>query len=334
MAEAIEFDEEQNLGSRGGLMAWLECLFIRVLLSSVTRLPDSFQRGFVRGAAALAALVDRRHGNAARAFMSQALGREVMAQDGEARVRQAYRHLFQISLDTEAFLRRVPKENLLDHYELHTPPGFRELLESGSGGLLITPHVGDWEAGAAAMEAIGMSPAYGVARPPKNRYLARHLLRNRESKGITVMPRRGGLSQSGQALAGGGWIGLLLDQRPSGKHVIAPFFGRPVPCERSAGVLIKRTGVPVVLAACYRTERPFHFEFVVRRILQPDELEGLSVTSIVTLINAEMEALILRRPEQYFWLHDRFRHAPPLEVPEHGPESSEAGGETFPQRRA
>ncbi len=306
----IRFEEEQNLGARGGLGAWLEYAFTRCLLGGISRLPYRMQHFFVSGAAHLAAKVDKRHANAARSFMHQALGCAQMEQDGERRVVQAYRHIFQLSLDAEAFERRVPQASLLEHYEFHTCEGFDELMQASTGGLLLTMHVGDWEAGSAAMHHIGMSPAYGVARPPKNRYLSEHLLRVRERKRVTVMPRRGGMAQSGAILEAGGWIGLLLDQRPSGKSVLAPFFGRLVPCERSAAVLMKRMGVPVAIGANYKTERPFHYEFVISRIVQAGELAQMSVTEIVTLVNEEMEVLILRRPEQYFWLHDRFRNAP------------------------
>jgi Kdo2-lipid IVA lauroyltransferase/acyltransferase len=321
MVEHVEFEAERNLGARGGLMAWLEYGFVRALLGGVSRLPDGVQRAFVGGAARLAAKVDKRHGDAARSFMRQALGCAQMERDGDERVVQAYRHLFQLSLDSEAFERRVPQASLLEHYDFKTCAGFDELMGADTGGLLVTLHVGDWEAGSAAMPHIGMDPAYGVARPPKNRYLSEHLLRVRERKRVRVMPRRGGMQQSGKILENGGWIGLLLDQRPSGKHVLAPFFGRLAPCERSAAVLMKRMGVPVAIGANFKTARPFHYEFVISRILQPEELAQMSVVEIVTLVNGEMEALILRHPEQYFWLHDRFRNAP----------EPEAAGEPFPR---
>jgi KDO2-lipid IV(A) lauroyltransferase len=307
-SEPATFEEAQNLGRRGGAAAWLEAWAVRILLGGVGRLPHPLQRGLLGAVARLAMGLDRRHTDAARSFLTQALGAEAGRDDG--RVRRAYRHLFQLSVDSAAFGRRVPAGRLLEHYELHLGPGVREAFEGGGGGIVVTPHVGDWEAGSAALAQLIRGPVYALAKPPKNRYLARQILRSREERGVRVMPRRGGMAQSGGILSSGGWIAMLLDQRPRGKSVLAPFFGRQAPCERSAAVLMRRLGVPVVFGACYLTERPFRYELRLERLLRPEEAARLSLPELVTRINQEQERLILAAPEQYFWLHDRYRDAP------------------------
>lgn len=315
----VRFDPEGNLGARGGVAAWLEYAVTRIALGGTSRLPRGVQRALTGGLARLATRFDRRHTEAARRFLSQALGESTPDAELDRRIVLAYRHLFQISLDAEAFESEVLGARLLEHYEVEEAPGVREAIDAGRGGIVISPHVGDWEAGSATMPHFGMTPAYAVARPPKNRYLSAHLLRIRERRGLTVMPRRGGMAQAARILESGGWIAMLLDQRPSGKHVLAPFFGRLAPCERSAAVLIRRMRVPVVFCACYLTERPFRYDLCFPRVVPPEELASLSVGEVTALINAEMEQLILRRPEQYFWLHDRYRDAPP--IPEGGHEA-------------
>jgi KDO2-lipid IV(A) lauroyltransferase len=309
MADRIEIDEELNLGSRGGLLAWLESAAIVLLMGFASRLPRAIQRGFVSCLASVAMRLDKRHRDAARSFMAQALGEEAGKDD--RRLHQAYAHLFQMSLDSYAFPRQADQNNLLKHYKIKTTPEIEEVLRGASGGFAVSAHIGDWEAAAAIMPHVGMAPSYGVAKPPKNRYLARHLLRSRERKGMTVVPRRGGMRLMPSILKSGGWVVLMLDQRPLGKHIIAPFFGRPTTCERSAAVLFKRMGVPIVFCACYVTEEPFQYELELTRLMRPEELQGMSPEEIVTEVNLELEKLILARPEQYFWLHDRYRDAPP-----------------------
>ena len=70
--------------------------------------------------------------------------------------------------------------------------------------------------------------------------------------------------------------------------------------------------VPVIIGACYTTDVPYRYRMFFHTVLQPDDLKGASPEEIVTRVNAEMERLILRHPEQYFWLHDRFRDAPAI----------------------
>ena len=53
---------------------------------------------------------------------------------------------------------------------------------------------------------------------------------------------------------------------------------------------------------------------MIDRVLWPEELSRLGPEAIASAINREMERQILVAPEQYFWLHDRYRKAPPLEA--------------------
>jgi KDO2-lipid IV(A) lauroyltransferase len=309
MADPTHFDEELNLGSRGGVLAYAEYLLTRVALGGAARLPRPAQNALFSALARVAARFDRRHTAAARSYLAEALGPEAARDDG--RILRAYRHLFRLSVDAEAFDRRVPQERLLEHVEVEASDEVLAAMRSGRGGIMVTSHVGDWEAGSAVLPHLGMKPTYVIARPPRNRFLSRHLLRVRERRQVVVMPRRGGMRQAASILEAGGWIAMLLDQRPKGKHTLAPFFGRLAPCERGAAVLMKRLDTQLIFGACYLTERPFHYRLVFPRLVSAEELSALSLEQVVALVNGEMEQLILRHPEQYFWLHDRYRDAPP-----------------------
>ena len=120
-------------------------------------------------------------------------------------------------------------------------------------------------------------------------------------------------------LRAGGALGLLLDQRARKKPVVVPFFGRPARCDRSAGVLMRRLRVPVVVVGCFRGDEPLTWRWVFTEVLQPEELAGASPEEVATRVNAALERLILRAPDQYFWLHDRYK-----DTPSGGP-GSEAG---------
>ena len=309
MAEENTIDEA-NLGSRDGVGAWLEFQATMISMAVVSRLPRFMQNGLVSFLARIAMKLDKRHTQAARTFIGQALGPEAAKEDW--RIHRAYVNLFQMSIDSHAFERKVPMDKVLDHYEIDAIPEVRAAWASGRGAVLVTSHIGDWEAGAAIMPHVGMAPAHVVARPPKNRYLSKHLLKVRERKRITVLPRRGGMKQIGAVIEQGGWIAMLLDQRSRGKHVLAPFFGRPTTCERSVPVLLKRLRMPIAFCACYNTDRPFYYKFTFPRLIEPEELDGMSIEEIVTLLNHEQEKLIMNHPEQYFWLHVRYRDAPPM----------------------
>jgi lauroyl/myristoyl acyltransferase len=91
---------------------------------------------------------------------------------------------------------------------------------------------------------------------------------------------------------------------------VVPFFGRLAACDRSAGVLARRVKAPLVFAACYRQEGPRPYRLVFSRVVLPEDLDGLDASQVMGLVNRETERLILACPEQYFWLHDRYKGLP------------------------
>ncbi|MEL6907574.1 MAG: hypothetical protein AAFP22_19355, partial [Planctomycetota bacterium] len=85
-------------------------------------------------------------------------------------------------------------------------------------------------------------------------------------------------------------------------------------CDRSAGVLIRRVGAPLVFYGCYSSPggdplSDWRFELRFPRVIRPEELAGKDPVAIATLVNRELEGLILHRPDEVFWLHDRYRGA-------------------------
>jgi KDO2-lipid IV(A) lauroyltransferase len=297
------------LGERGGPLAWIEYAAVRAFLGGVARIPRSIQTPILAVVARLAKAIDRRHSEAARVFLRQALGAEIPESELERRVIDAWIHLFRVTLDAEILHRKVDFRRIEEHLELELAPDVRKILASKSGSILATPHLGDWETGSAAMAWIGFDPFYAVSKPPKNRYLSIHLHRVRERRGVRMLPRRGAMKDAPAIVRGGGMIALMLDQRAHKRPLLAPFFGRMARCDRSAAVLVKRLRAPIVIGAGFRTDVPWRWRIHLPVVLWPADLEGLSVEEVTTRINREFEKLILMAPEQYFWLHDRYRGA-------------------------
>jgi KDO2-lipid IV(A) lauroyltransferase len=158
-------------------------------------------------------------------------------------------------------------------------------------------------------------PCYAVGKAPRNDFVAQHVRRLREAQGMRLVPRNGAMQVVPAALRAGCAAGLLLDHRPRQKPVYAPYFGRLAACDRSAGVLLRRVDAPIVFYGCYglaEVDASAHWRFELRftRLVRPEELHGLEPEAISALVNAELEALVRHRPDQYFWLHDRYRGAP------------------------
>jgi lauroyl/myristoyl acyltransferase len=136
---------------------------------------------------------------------------------------------------------------------------------------------------------------------------------SREARGLRVLPRRGAMQHAPTIIKAGGTLAMLLDQRARTRPVFAPFFGRLARCDRSAGVLLRRLRAPAVIGACYM-EGPWRWRVHFHDVLHPRDLAGKSPEEIATTINTVLERLIRAAPEQYFWLHDRYREAEPEDL--------------------
>lgn len=297
-------------GDRNGLAAWTQYALFRAAVGAFGALPTSSWPLLSRAVGAAAMALDRKRSRYAAGFISTALPDRSPEQVREL-VLAAWRHLIEITLEDVRFNRMVLGPRLDEHVEFELSEDVERLVASRSGMLAITPHVGMWEVLPALWRRKFPGPIYVVARPPRNLPLSRFMQRSREARGFRVLHRHGAVESLTRAVQAGSAIGLLLDQRARGKTLLAPFFGRLAHCERSIPLLARRLRKPLLFAACYRTSRPFHYRVVASRVLWPEQLDGLAPLELAGEINLEMERMILAAPQQYFWLHERYRNAPP-----------------------
>ncbi len=311
-------------GTRDDWRAHLAYWCVRGAVFVLLALPDTARNLAISVLARAARVLDRRHTRAAERFLAQALGPDLPRRVRDRYVRNSYAQLAHMALDTFLRSRRIPAESALEHFEVDFGPQFEEVLRRGGPVVFLSCHVGDWEALGILFKRYGFFPLHVVAKPPRNRPLSIWIQAQREASGHRVLSRYGGMQEAFAAVAQGGSLGLFLDHRATMRPIWAPFFGRPAACERASGVLLRRLRIPVVFTACYRGARPWHYRVVAHRVLWPEDLRSMSPEAVVTTVNAELEKLILAHPEQYYWLHDRFRGVPPA-VPETAVQEARTG---------
>ncbi|MEC7583451.1 MAG: hypothetical protein VYE77_03975 [Planctomycetota bacterium] len=174
--------------------------------------------------------------------------------------------------------------------------------------LVAAAHLGSWEVGAVAMAQIA-GEAHAIARVSKNPLLQQWILNNRQRGGLYVHPRRGGIRPLARAVQQGA-IGLqAVDQHQRLRGVQATFFGRMASCERAAASLALRHGYSMVVGGAVRVGRGFRFR-VVREPTITFERTGdreLDLRNAVEAVNRGLERMLRAHPEQYLWIHDRYR---------------------------
>lgn len=220
-------------------------------------------------------------------------------------------NLFKVPLDMARLTRLLAKGG-----------DIRSVLDPGQAGPYIanlrppyfglTAHLGNWEVSAIGVAQLA-GGGHGVARIAKNPLLQRWILANRERGGLVIHPRRGGIKDMAKALAEG-HVGLqVVDQNQRLRGVFAPFFGEMASCERAAVSLALRHGYAILIGAAIRCGRGFRFRFLAAEpfVLATTGDRAADLLAGVTRVNRVLEDLIRQVPEQYLWIHDRYRTKSP-----------------------
>lgn len=176
-----------------------------------------------------------------------------------------------------------------------------------SGCIFVTPHLGNWEFLPHISSAVNI-PLTVVARPLDNPYLERLLYRSRVSSGQILIPKRNALFKLQQTLSKKRSIGLLPDQSTM-KGLNVNFFGRTATATPIPAMLAVTYNRPIIVVACCRDEQNNSFTgFVSEPILaergRNDKEEVLRLTQVMT---NKMEDLIRLFPDQYLWIHNRWK---------------------------
>lgn len=184
-----------------------------------------------------------------------------------------------------------------------------QALAAGKGAVLMTPHLGPFEASAQAF-AGHFAPRHGrlavLYKPSKTAWFDALLREVRAAPGLEPAPTTlAGVRHLLKALKQGRAIGLLPDQVPAqGLGVWATFFGRPAYTMTLAIRLARQTGAPMLMVWGDRLAGGRGYVFHVERLDVP--LDGTDEAA-ATALNAQMEQVILKRPDLYLWGYARYK---------------------------
>jgi KDO2-lipid IV(A) lauroyltransferase len=192
--------------------------------------------------------------------------------------------------------------------------GMRPLIEellSERGVIVLTAHYGNWELLGFTMTALGLR-AVAVMRPLDNPFLNSYLLDVRVKRGLQLLDKRGATTLADDTLAGGGALCFLADQNAGRKGEFVDFFGVEASTYRSIALLAIQHKVPIIVGYARRLSERFEYEAGCHRIIRPEEWEGRDdeLHWITQEYTRAIEQFIREAPEQYLWIHRRWKSRP------------------------
>lgn len=186
----------------------------------------------------------------------------------------------------------------------------KKIHDEAGGCIFVTPHLGNWELLPYVSALIGI-PSAIVIRPLDNPLLERAILSSRIASGQIMIPKKNALFSLDRMLRQGKSIGMLPDQSTS-RGLRVEFFGKKATVTPVPALLAIRHRRPVVVIAACRTSDPYYFEGYVSDPICPEpneKGEQAEMIRITRQINVEMEKVIREYPEQYLWMHNRWKES-------------------------
>lgn len=288
----------------------LEAAAVRSLRAGLGLLPHAAARSLGRGLGALAWHLDRRHRRVAVDNLALALP-ELTAAERLRIARGCFRHFGGALFDTLS----AHRFDLVELCRRTTHEDWMPLIAARQaaaprGVFVMTAHLGMWEHAAHALGGWS-GPVHVVGRPLDNPWLDRDLTELRSRFGNRLLTKRGAVRRMIRAIDAGETVALLIDQRVQPQEGIElPFFGRPAWSTPFLASLSLRLGVPVVPGFGF-PEPGGRYRVRLREPIHPppgradDDEEA--VRELTARYLAAMEAEIRLQPEQWLWMHRRWR---------------------------
>jgi heptosyltransferase-2 len=242
--------------------------------------------------------------NVAIAFADEKTPREM-----RRLVRQHFRRLG-ANLLCSVKLTSMPPEKILQRVKVENIEAMDREFRAGVPVVLVLSHLGTWELFAQLMpKFVGYVRNASVYQKLGNRFIDAHVRRTRGQTGLELFDRQQGFQPVIDLLRSGGGVGVLSDQHAGDHGLWTPFFGKLASTSPLPALLAKRTNAALIAAGVY-TIAPARWRLVFTERFDPPRA-GASVAALTTEINQIIEQQIRVAPEDWFWVHNRWKTPQP-----------------------
>lgn len=262
-----------------------------------------------RTAARLAYRLNRRHRQIATENVAQALP-ELDPAARDDLVRRSYEHLAMMFVEMILAPRKLTLANHKTFIDCDDDDLARinGVFQTSVPVLAVTGHFGNWEVFGYLIGLLGYEAGV-IARRLDNPYLDRFLARFREKTGLVLLDKSEDYQRIIDTMAHGGTLAVVGDQDAGRKGLFVEFFGRPASTYKSIALLSLEYGATVFVLGAARVGHPLKYHIYLEDVIEPSEYadDVDAPRKITERYTAALERMIRRHPEQYFWVHRRWK---------------------------
>ncbi len=285
---------------------WLEYIPFVGIATLVRVLPRSLALSLGKRLGQLAQHAQGRRVRVARDNLQKAFP-EMSSEEVSETIGAMFKHLGSSFIDMLRVDQYRGQQDLERYFEIDNSEHLTEALELGRGCIVLSGHVGFWEAGTFFMPQLGFTTEV-VAKPMRNPLLDAYFSRIRRANGNQIINSRKGARGILKSLQKNHAVCILLDQHLGGEgSVVAPFFGRPAHTTTIITQMATRYQIPIVMAFSYRQPDNTYLCHFEKMFLLEGDLKEENILANTSLLNQRIEAGIRHDISQWFWLHRRWR---------------------------
>jgi KDO2-lipid IV(A) lauroyltransferase len=278
----------------------------------LTALPRRLSLAVARIAGRLGYILISRQRDKILKSLKKAYGLEKSDKEIEAIAKNVLGHILQTAIDFLKFTRMSP-EKASAFIDIGSADAFcKDILQEGKGVIIMTAHIGNWELLGAALLGLkgfrGSVVGRRIYYEPYNRWI----IKLREAVGVQTIYSHEAVRKIREHLRRNEVVGLLPDQDMENvRGIFVDFFGKPAYTPMAPVKFALVTGTPILPAFLIRLKGD-RYKLLLGSLIRP-KIEGDREAAIRKYTEAWMksfEEVIRQYPEQWAWMHDRWKTTP------------------------
>ena len=284
---------------------------IITLLDIIALTPRSTGKAMARMIASIWFRLDHRHRTITLENLTHAYGHTLPPHEIRSIAGQVFTHFIMIIFRI-AWGRTIDLKHFSRWFTITGMDNYHAAARQKKGILFLTGHVGSWELFPFFYAHTGLvHKGASVFRPLRSPALERFITELRQRFGGNMFPLKKALAHIIETLENQGTALLLMDQstKPH-KGTVIEFFGRKTYANKGMARLALSTGAPVVPMFLIQKNDGYLIviEPEIAFVDTGDEDTSLQVNT--QNYNRAIENMINKYPEQYFWMHNRWKYQP------------------------
>ncbi len=219
-------------------------------------------------------------------------------------IKECYEHLGYLLWET--FIADVKKLNTQS--EIVGIENLKKAYNEEKGVILVTGHIGNWEIPARLISSLGMNIS-AIVKKMRNPYFNEIIELERASNGVELIYFDQSLTKIVRALRAKRIVAFAIDQNAKERGIILDFLGRKTSTYTGAARFAIKFNCPIVVAFGIR-QKDNSLKYFIQEAIYAKDFENANnqIEVITDYFNKQLEKQIRETPEQWFWVHRRWKN--------------------------